>query len=245
MYAATDFTCYVQIPDGGIPNIAENSARLAVIARNVNIQRMTITLEGSKPVSVFAYAYTKACGDVGLKAGINPILAFISLCHLMECAPVVGVADGDKLRPHSSCVMAVGHRHRAAGILSCPCFVVVCFGADAVGREETVSNGCTTLFINPTDETAITVAIITLETTVELTVGDGNFGIGYASYDTSERAFAIHGTFQGNRRPAVLNGCRAINDLSHEAGWIHLAGCDGTGRVQILDGGIAHIDEGS
>ena len=116
----------------------------------------------------------------------------------MECFPVVGVADGNKLRPHSSDSMAVGNSHRSASILSCPRFVVVCFGADAVGIEETVINGCRTLFINPANEASVTIAFVALKTAVELTVAYRDIGIGYASYETSERTFTIHSTFHGD-----------------------------------------------
>ena len=66
--------------------------------------------------------------------------------------------------------MAVGNSHRSASILSCPRFVVVCFGADAVRIEETVINGCRTLFINPANEASVAGAIVALKTAVDLLV---------------------------------------------------------------------------
>ena len=54
MNTAIDLTRYMQIPDVGMPNIAENSASLTARGPNINIQRMAITLKGTTPVSVFA-----------------------------------------------------------------------------------------------------------------------------------------------------------------------------------------------
>ena len=70
-------------------------------------------------------------------------------------------------------------------------------------------------------------------------------GIADASYETSKRAVAIHATFQSNRRDTVLNGYSAIFDLSHEAGRIHPVRLDGTGHMQVPDGSIACMTEGS
>ena len=68
-----------------------------------------------------------------------------------------------------------------------------------VGGKEAVIDGCATLFINPTNEATITVAIFTLKTTVELTVGDGNLGMDYLCYEAGEIFLAATGTSQGDR----------------------------------------------
>ena len=243
MYATFGCTCYVQVLNGDIAYINKGSGCAIIGSSDIDIQRMAVTVECAAITS--SLTSTSITGDRNIihEAGIYPIFVLGIFHYLNERVPVSCIFDGEY--PIIEGRMAVSYRHSTAGILSCPRFTLVVFGTDCSGRKETVLNGCATLFVNPTDEASITITISALKATVELTVVYCDVGIADASYETSKRAFAIHATFQSNRRTTVLNGYSAIFDLSHEAGRIHPVRLDGTGHMQVPDGSIACMTEGS
>ena len=189
------FTLHTQVSNIGIAYIGEGGNKVTIY--QAYIQRMAIAIESSAIDGSFTGSSRTGDRDVGFKAGINPIFVLSSCHHCDKCVPVVVVPD----REYSILAgcMAVGDCHCTSTILTCPCMAFIVLGADVVGGKEAVCNGCRTLFVNPADETTITIAITTLKAAVESTVGDGNGRIGYASNKAGKRSFAIHGTFQGDR----------------------------------------------
>ena len=245
MYATFDCTCYVQVFNSGIAYMSERSGCAIISSSSIDvyIQRMAVTVECAAITS--SLTSTSITGDRNIihEDGIYPILVLGIFHHLHERGPVGSASDGEY--PILAGSMAVSYRHSTTGILSCPRLALVVLGTDRGGCKETAVNSCGTLFVNPTDEASITSTTITREASIELTVAYGDIRIADASHETSKRAFAIHGTVQGNRRDTVLNGYSAIFDLSHEAGRIHPVRLDGTGHMQVPDGSIACMTEGS
>ena len=96
MYTAINCTRYVQVHDGGIAHIAERGNGSIVTTVDINIQRMTVTLERTSVGVAISKANGLNNGDVGFQAGINKILAFGGLYHITELIPVLGRTDGNK-----------------------------------------------------------------------------------------------------------------------------------------------------
>ena len=247
MRATFDCTCYVQVFNSGIAEISERSGWAIISSSSIDvyIQRMAVTVECAAIVSSTVSSSITGDRNIIHEDGIYPILVLGIFHHLHERIPVGSASDGEY--PIIAGSMAVSYRHSTTGTLSCPRLAQGVLGTDRGGCKETAVNSCGTLFVNPSDEACVTITISALKATVELTVAYGDIRIADASYETTKRAIAIHGTVQGNRRATVLNGYSAIFDLSHEAGRImpdRLAG-DGTCHMQVPDGSIAGMTEGS
>ena len=96
MYTAINCTRYVQVHDGGIAHIAERGNGSIVTTVNINIQRMTVTLERTSEGVAISKANGLSNGNVGFQASVDKILAFGGFYHIAELVPVLGRTDGNK-----------------------------------------------------------------------------------------------------------------------------------------------------
>ena len=138
---ATHLTRYVQVLDSGISHISEGSGSCTVASTDIDIQRMTVTVECAAKDGCIASSHIIADRDVGIKTGIYPVSVLGNLHHVPERIPVIGIANDNKRRILTSGI-AVDDRQFTTIILACPRCAVVYFGAYLFGCKETVLDGC-------------------------------------------------------------------------------------------------------
>ena len=113
-----------------------------------------------------------------------------------------------------------------------------------VGGKETVVDDGRTLVLAIAYEAAVVVALGSLESAVELTAAYRNRR--FVAQTGNEAAVGIVRTVDGHRRATVLNSdIVAIEYVCYQTARILSRGLDASSHVQVLDGGVANIAEGS
>lgn len=112
-----------------------------------------------------------------------------------------------------------------------------------VGREEAVFDGCRAARLAVAHEAGVVAAFRPLKAANEGTAAYRELGI--VAQTGHEAAVGIARAADGHRRDAALDAHRtAIDYLGNQSTRILAAGAPGASRLEVLDGGVAHVAEG-
>ena len=112
-----------------------------------------------------------------------------------------------------------------------------------VGREEAVFDGCRAARLAVAHEAGVVAAFRPLKAANEDTAAYRELGI--VAQTGHEAAVGIARAADGHRRDAALDAHRtAIDYIGNQSTRILAAGAPGASRLEVLDGGIAHVAEG-
>ena len=152
--------------------------------------------------------------DIGIQYGIHALRAAVGQC----CAvlfPVVAVVD-DVAELLGG--IAVGSRVACAAY---PCVAAIGVGGNTGRHEETVLDRDRT--IAPAHEATDRITLVSIKTSIELTVTEGDIAIAeHSSDEATHRGIAIHTALERDRRLAVLylDGVTFVN-TANQATMIH------------------------